>query len=258
MTRSLLTRSCTVALVVLLKSAAFAAEAEPMVAVENAATEWVKMRAETVRVQDEWDAERGLLASTVQGFKERAEKLEAERDHLRAKTAEERDEIETLANKKEVGAADLAAAEGKLKALDLKLQALRPRLPPRLAEALELSFRSLTNPELSPGERMQLTMTVLNRCAQFNGTVNAGEEVLQFDGEPAPQAVEVIYWGLSHGYALDRATGKAWFGAPGAERWTWTANPAAVAPVEKLIAIYYDKHDPELVLVPARLAGLQP
>ena len=160
-----------------------------------------------------------------------------------------------MTEKKTAGAADLAVAEERLTAVGKQLLALRAKLPPRLVSALELSFKSLEEGDLSPGERMQLTMSVLNRCAQFNGSVNCGEEVLTLDGEPGAKAVETIYWGLSHGYALDRASGKAWLGTPGAERWSWAPASDAVEPLGRLIAIYNDQLDPELVAVPARLAG---
>ena len=136
---------------------------------------------------------------------------------------------------------------------DAQLIQLRPFLPPRLADALEMSFRSLADPEVSVGERMQFAMTVLNRCAQFNRDINHGTEVLRIDGEPSAKSLEVIYWGLSHGYALDPAAGKAWLGAPGVDGWKWESRPDAVASVAGLIAIHTDKADPSFVSVPAQV-----
>jgi hypothetical protein len=72
---------------------------------------------------------------------------------------------------------------------------------------------------------MQLAMTVLNRCALFNRTVTCGDEVLTISGEQGAKSLEVIYWGLSHAYALDRAAGKAWYGAPGARDGSGTRVP---------------------------------
>jgi len=118
---------------------------------------------------------------------------------------------------------------------------------------LELPYRSLGNPKLSAGERMQLAMTILNRCSLFNRTVTCGDEVLTIDGEQGVKSLEVIYWGLSRGYALDRAAAKAWYGAPGPRGWHWEPGPDAVRPVEKLIAICNDKTDPDFVAVPAVL-----
>ncbi len=232
-----------------------AAETLSPLAVEQVASEWVKVRAETVRLETEWENERDLLASTVEGLKQRAAKLEDARDHLRAQTADERAELAALQEKKNAGSAEIVTARARLNALGERLRALRPKLPPRLAEALEFSFRSLEDPELGESERMQLTMTILNRCGQFNAAVTSGEEVLQPEGEAAPRALETIYWGLSHGYALDRASRSAWIGRPEATRWTWTAQPDAFAPAAKLVEIYNDRLDPELVVVPARVVG---
>ena len=98
---------------------------------------------------------------------------------------------------------------------------------------------------------MQLLMTMLNRCALFNHTVTSGEEVLTIEGEPGTKSLEVIYWGLGHAYALDRAAGKAWYGSPGQKGWQWDPRPEAVKPVTRLVAIYNDKADPDFVAVPA-------
>jgi len=116
-----------------------------------------------------------------------------------------------------------------------------------------MSYRSLGDANLAAGERMQLAMTILNRCSLFNRTVTSGEEVLTIDGESGAKSLDVIYWGLSHGYALDGAAGKAWYGSPGPRGWQWEPANEAARPVARLIAIYNDKADPDFVSVPATL-----
>jgi hypothetical protein len=101
---------------------------------------------------------------------------------------------------------------------------------------------------------MQHTMTIINRCMQFNRAITASDEVLMLEGEATPKSLEVIYWGLSHGYALDRAADKAWFGTPGPQGWQWEARPGAAKGVARLIAIATDKADPDFIVVPARLS----
>jgi Protein of unknown function (DUF3450) len=234
-----------------LPMALLAADPDPLQPAEKAAGEWIKTRLETVRLENSWQSERPLLESTVNGLKERARELEERRDHVKAKTARDRDELEAMQAKNKAAADDMQVVEGRLQALGRKLAELRPSLPPRLSEALELSFRSLAGSGLSTGERMQLTMNVLNRCAQFNRMVTCGEEVLDIEGEQGPRSLEVIYWGLSRAYALDRAAGKAWYGSPGPQGWRWEPRPDATRPVTELIAIYNDKADPDFVAVPA-------
>jgi hypothetical protein len=227
--------------------------ADPIQEVGKTASDWVKTRGETVRLENNWKQDRTLLTGTIAGMKERVARLAEQRDHLLASTAEERAELATLTAKLADSREGFRATEARLQELTGQVLRLRPRLPPRLSSALDLSYRSLGSGEGSPSERMQLVMTVLNRCAQFNQSITHGEETLELAGEPGPKSVEVIYWGLSHGYALDRAAGKAWLGAPGAERWDWTPLDGAATAVADLMAIRRDEADPRLVSVPARL-----
>lgn len=232
--------------------------ADPIEEVGKTASDWVKTRAETVRLQTAWTQDRLLLAGTIDGLKERAARLEDQRDHLLADTKEERAELDTLKDKLARSREGFQTTEAQLKELTARVLALRPALPPRLSSALDLSYRSLTGAEASPSERMQLVMTVLNRCAQFNQTITHGEETLELPGGAGAKSLEVIYWGLSHGYALDRAAGQAWLGAPADGRWTWAALDGAAPAVSELIAIRRDEADPRLVDVPARLKSTTP
>jgi hypothetical protein len=229
-----------------------APDTDPLEPGEKAASEWIKTRLETTRIEGAWTADRPLLESTINGMKERAQSLEEKRDLLKAKTAKDREDIDAMEAKNKAAADDIAGVETRLKALVDQLVALRPSLPPRLSEAVDLSYRSLANASLAPGERMQLAMNILNRCAVFNRTVTSGEEVLTIEGEGA-RSLNVIYWGLSHGYALDSAAGKAWYGSPGPRGWQWEASPDGARAVTRLIAIYNDKADPDFVVVPATL-----
>lgn len=232
-----------------------APDIDPLVPGERAASEWIKTRLETTRIEGEWTADRPLLESTIGGLKERVQTLEEKRDFLKAKTTKDRDEIGAMEAKNKEAADDLAAVETRLQALVGQLTALRPSLPPRLSEALDLSYRSLGNAaSQSTGERVQLAMTILNRCSLFNRTVTCGEEVLTIDGETGEKSLNVIYWGLSHAYAVDNASGKAWYGSPGPHGWQWEPSPDSARSVARLIAIYNDKADPEFVSVPATIA----
>jgi len=225
--------------------------ADTLETVEKSADEWVKLRVETARLETAWREERTLVESMVVALNERAVAAEEKRDLAKAKTAKEREELDGLRAKIEAEGNDVRAFEARLKDLTGTLVALRPALPPRLSEALELSFRSLANPSLPPGERMQLAMNVLNRCTQFNRSITVGEDVLALDGTSPAKSLGVIYWGLSHGYAVDRATRRAWLGAPGNGKWRWEPKPEAFENVVQLIAIATDKADPDFLIVPA-------
>jgi hypothetical protein len=228
--------------------------ADPVETLEKAAGDWVKVRAETGRIESEWNSQQRLLQSMADALKDRADAAEATRDMLLAKTAKDRGDLADLDTAIKKSAAGLQDVEAHLKAMDARLPELRPSLPPRLNDALELPYRSLASTDLTVGERMQLTMAVLSRCIEFNRTITCDSEVLTLAAGQNPQLLEVIYWGLSHGYALDRASGKAWYGSPGPKGWQWEPIPDGAGKVAQLIAVYRGENEPRFVEVPARLA----
>ena len=230
-----------------------AAEPDPVESVEKAAGEWVKVRAETARLTTEWAQQQQLLESMVNGLTERAKNLEEKRAYLEAKTAKDREEIAKLTAENQASTTTMTGIDTHLQELDARLLQLRPALPPRLSAALDLPYRSLAGKELAVGERMQLSMTILNRCIQFNRGITSEEEVLNPTGAGNGQLLDVIYWGLSHAYALDRSTGATWFGSPGPAGWQWEPLPDGAKPVGRLIAIYHGKGEPDFVAIPARL-----
>jgi len=152
---------------------AAAADADPLAPSEKAASEWIRVRLETARLESQWLAEKPILQSLVGSMKDRAQGLEERRDLLKAKTAKDRDDLAGLRDKNQATADDTKAADQQ-QALSARLRDLRPFLPPRLSAALELSYRSLGNANLGVGERMQLVMTMLNRCLEFKRTIGVG------------------------------------------------------------------------------------
>lgn len=230
------------------------AASDPLDDVNQSAREWIKLRLETKQIDTAWRSERELLESTLAALKERASALEEKRALALTRTAKEREELDGLRAKKDASADDLKACEARLRTLAEKLLALRPNLPPRLSDALELSYRSLVSADLGFAERLEVAMTMLNRCAQFNHVITTGEDVLTLDGESAPKSLDTIYWGLSHGFALDRAGHKAWLGRPGATGWRWEPQPEIYDRVAKLLAMARDRADPEFIVVPAEIS----
>jgi hypothetical protein len=103
---------------------------------------------------------------------------------------------------------------------------------------------------------MLYVTTILNRCAQFNKTITAGEEPVTLAGQTEKKLLNVIYWGLAQGYALDRVTGKAYLGTPGPAGWTWEENASASPALLQVIAVNQEKADPAFVELPARIAHL--
>lgn len=241
-----------------LVAAPAAATTTPVDSVRQSVTEWAKIRTETVRLETNWESERELLNSTLKAQRERVQELANQKKVLESKGTEDRNALAALTAQNAAGEAALNLATDRLRKITAELIKLRPWLPPRLSVALELPYRSLANPALTPGEHMQFVTSILNRCAQFNKTITYGDEPISLPGESDRLMLEVIYWGASHAYALDRAGGKAYFGSPGAQGWSWEPSPNGTQAFAQLMAIYRDKADPEFVEVPAHVSDALP
>lgn len=228
-----------------------AATADPVDTMAKLSLDWVKTRSEAERAETVWASQHELLDSTVKALEGRARELEMKRDLLKAKTAKDRTDLENLEVENQRLADQFSRLEAHLKSIDERLVKLRPKLPPRLSQALELPLLSLAEPNLATGERMAHTITVINRCAQFNRGVTFGEEIVAAPGEAKPKLLQTVYWGLSHGYAYDQGAQKAWIGSPGPEGWTWTSSPESEASIRELMATFDDKAEPTFVAVPA-------
>jgi Protein of unknown function (DUF3450) len=225
--------------------------ASPLDDVQKTVTEWVRVRAETAQIEDDWTWQQMLMKSTLEALQERTRLLEAQRTELQARTDQERRDTGDLMARRQALKDAQAQAENHLRLLGERLARMRAWLPPRLSAALELPYRSLANPDADTGERMRYAMVILNRCAQFNRMVSVGEEMITAaNGEK--RLMEVVYWGLSHGYALDRSGNEAYLWAPTESAWAWTTLPDMAPQVARLINASLDKAEPEFVILPAQ------
>ena len=223
--------------------------------VQKTVTEWVRVRAETARIEDDWTWQQMLMQSTLDALQQRTQQLEAQRTELEARTAGERRETEDLTARRQAMKDAQAQAADHLQLLGERLVRMRAWLPPRLSAALELPYRSLAKPDADISERMRYAMLILNRCDQFNRTVSVDEEMITAaNGEK--RLMEVVYWGLSHGYALDRSSNEAYLGAPTESAWAWTSLPGMAPQVAQLINASLDKAEPAFVILPAQ--AIQP
>jgi hypothetical protein len=225
--------------------------ASPLDDVQKTVTEWVQVRAETAKVEADWTWQQMLMQSTLDALQERTRQLEAQRTELEARTAEERrDTADLMAHGQALKDAQAQAAN-RLQLLGERLSRMRAWLPPRLSAALDLPYRSLAKPDADISERMRYAMVILNRCNQFNRMVSADEEMITAaNGDK--RLMEVVYWGLSHGYALDRSSNEAYFGAPTESSWAWTSLPGMAPQVARLINASVDKAEPAFVILPAQ------
>lgn len=231
---------------------------EPVEAVQRAASEWARLRSEAVHLRRAWDEQRETLDASVVALQARLTTLTQERDALDAELRTASIHFEELEPRNAEAHAALDTAAQRLERLAQALVALRPFLPPRLSSGLELPYRSLQDPALGPAERTQHIITILNRCTAFNRVYTFGEAEIRAEDTAETRLFEVLYAGLSHAYALDRARGVALFGHPGETGWVWESRPEAADATARLIAVFQEKRDPAVQFAPVRISDPLP
>jgi hypothetical protein len=231
--------------------------ADTVESVHRSAVEWVKLREEKARVEGEWAHERDLMQATIPAMQERLKLLEEKRGLTDAQTATARRDADQEATKGAALVLSLEKSKTRLRQISRELVQMRAALPPRLSRALEFAFASLQDEALSPAERMRSVITVLERCAQFNGAVTLSEEALSIEGS-SEKVMEVLYWGLAQAYALDRSGKQAYIGRPGAQGWVWEAHPEAVQKISAAIDVHRDTAEPRFVMLPVKIGAKTP
>lgn len=231
------------------------APATPLNQVQTAAAEWADLRSETTRIEADWVTEKALLEASIANLNSQADQLELQRDTLLAQTAKDRQELADLTAANQLRAEQLISTSARIQELATELSAMRPALPPRLSAALDLPFRSISSPDLSPADRMRHTMAILNRCQQFDRSFVLAEEVLTMAPGQEPRLLEVVYLGLSQACALDRSAGEAFMGRPVDGQWQWELVPGLEDDAARLIAVRLDEIPPEFVNLPTQITG---
>lgn len=226
--------------------------ADPLETVQKSALELSRLQAEKVRLQSEWSWQRELMQSSLASLQEHLRQTEAQRVEVAKRVVSQEQGWRDVDASNVSGRKALDELSARIKIMSARLRDIRPWLPPRLSQALELPFRTLGDDSLPPGERLQCLLVMLNRCTQFNHGITFSEEIVTAE-DGSSRLMEVLYWGLSHAYAFDRAKGHAYTGYPGAQGWEWQALPDAARHVEQLISTYQDKADPELIELPGQI-----
>lgn len=215
--------------------------------------EWINTRLETEKLKSDWTYGREIMTSTLHGLNERAAELEKQLADRKAKHADEDAELAALRDRKSEAIGKQAQVTSAIAEVAHQALALRPTLPPRLSDALDVAYSSLAAADAGSPEQMQLAMTVINRCIQFNRTITYDEEAIALPGEPRPKMLEVIYWGLSQAYAVDRQANRAWRGSAQDTNWSWQPLESSAADVAALIDMYNDKAEPAFVSLRAQI-----
>lgn len=231
----------------------FEGRSETIESLQQSALKWVDLREQSVQLESNWKWQKELLESTNYALAARADFLKVEIELLKAEIAGFDLEVSEKSSLHSAAILEMKELEELTDSMILSLLSIRPYLPPRLSNALELPYRSIEDAILSKSERLQHAISVFNRSFQFNKSATLSEEQL----EGNDRFFEVLYWGLSHAYALDRQNQISYIGAPGENGWQWNRDDSVVDSTIELIAIFKGEVDPAFVKTPVKIVELE-
>ena len=228
------------------------AETDSIQAVQESTRKWTEIRLETVKLKEDWVWEKSILESTKDALAQRLQAAASQKKLVESETTLTRNELtKAKLENDQLKSAIIATEEHTQEVID-RLKQLKLKLPPRLSDALNLAYESLDDPQVSLGEKQQLIVTICNRCTQFNSLVTYSEEAVDPTGADS-RVLQVIYLGLSQGYALDRSNNTAYYGHPEDGKWQWDEDRSLTGSITQLIDVFKEEIDPAIITVPANL-----
>ena len=216
---------------------------------------WLETQQIIARERKDWQQGKEILLGRLELVKGEVATLEEKIRQAESGVAEaDRKRAELLAENAvlEAATAQLTEAvtgmEGEVRKLFAQLpEPIRARLQPLHQRIPEDASKT----RVSPAERFQNVIGILNELNKANNEITVGYEVHTLaDGRPSE--VQALYVGLAQAYYVS-ASGDAGIGRPGPGGWQWEPSRAIAGDVQKAIEVIQGKHTPVFVPLPVRL-----
>jgi hypothetical protein len=146
-----------------------------------------------------------------------------------------------------------------LKPTEVRLLALKRRLPKPLQETLAGLFRRIptdpTDTTLGIAERMQTVVGILSAIQKFDSLVTVSEGLRELkDGSTGE--IRTLYIGLGAAYYLSGGDTDAGVGVPTPDGWTWSSQPELADAIREAIAIAENKSQvARFIPLPVKVRG---
>jgi hypothetical protein len=221
----------------------------------GALEKWVQTQQIISREKKEWQQGRELLTSRIQLVKDEIAQLrekvgeshsnEQEFQKSRSEVSAERDAVKAIS-------AELAEEVG---ALEGHVRTLYKQVPESLREKLQpLYDRMPLDPAASRvtvAERFQNVLGILNEMNRLNSEITVASEIRSLSGGK-PSEVKTLYLGLGQAWYLS-ARGEAGVGRPAPEGWSWEPAPEIAAEVGRALEILQNKSSPKFIQLPVTI-----
>lgn len=216
---------------------------------------WIETQQIIARERKDWQQGREILQSRVDliqsevtALEEKIKQAEAnvlDANKRRDELQSENDRLKSIGTQLAIGVTGMEHEVRRLfkvmpEPIQTKLTPLSQRIPEDPATT-----------HVSPAERYQNVLGILNELNKANNEITVGYEVHTLgDGKPAE--VQVIYVGLAQAYYVS-ASGEAGIGRPSDTGWKWEPSKAVGGDVLTALEILQGKHTPAFVKLPVKI-----
>ncbi|MDQ7008354.1 MAG: DUF3450 family protein [Acidobacteriota bacterium] len=217
---------------------------------------WVETQQVIAREKRDWKLGKEVLTERISILERQIAALdqkieEAEKD-LAEVAGKER---ELAARERELDRASVTLAR-RIPALEKATRALLDRLPDPLREKVSVLSRRLPRPggarELSPAERYQNVIGILNEVNKFQREINLVSEIRELPSGKRAE-VQTVYAGLGQAWYVTRDGSHAGLGRSGPDGWRWIAADPIAPQVTRLVKILENEEAPAYVPLPVTI-----
>ncbi|NCC52599.1 MAG: DUF3450 family protein [Spartobacteria bacterium] len=228
-------------------------------ALEALVGQWMGLRAEMATEQRVWNQRREQWAAELALLEREAETLGREISRGSGLASSVEQEHRRLLARQEALLRIQDQLRPALDRAEAELRAWHAQIPDPLGEELADAFRALPRTQ-AEADKMPLTRraraiaALYARIESLQNTVHVTQQMLETAGGTRRQ-VEVLYIGLSRGFAVTPDNAWAAVGVPGDNGWAWTPAHEAAPAIRAAIAIANRQQTARMVTLPMQVAG---
>jgi uncharacterized protein DUF3450 len=218
-------------------------------------TKWIETQQILSKERNEWQQGKEVLLGRLQVVRKEISTLDQKIQEAQTAASEaekKRDALQKENGELKAVGKELADAAGRMEGDVRRL--LRAVPEPISTKLAPLSQRIPEDPEkakVSPAERYQNVIGILNEVTKANNEITVNYEVHELEGGK-PSEVQALYVGLAQAYFVS-ARGEAGIGRPGPDGWKWEPSKTVAPDVLTALEIFQGKQSPAFVPLPVKL-----
>lgn len=211
--------------------------------------QWLALKSACASEASDWRTTEQRMQEEVRLLELRRDQLEQEKKRLDETLASRDTEQESLLKNVDATQRALQSLEALPNEWEHTLQALYRRIPAPLQEELQMDADVPGGTDWTVSQRLRRLLDLYGRIEQLQQQVHVVTEVMEVrPGES--REVDVMYLGISAGYAVARDGTWAAVGRPGTEGWQWSAAEGKADIIRQAMRVCANEEPPELVRLP--------